>query len=300
MSSSSHQRPNTHRRLGLALVTAAAVAWSLSGVFVRLIHVDTYTMVAWRGLIGALGLACVMPFMGQTNVVAAVRSMGWRGWLFVFLSTAGMLSFLSALRHTTIANVAVIYATAPFMAGGLSWWLVRERPGRAALIASALALVGVALIVGFGEVGNLYGDLLALFMTLSMAIAAVVARTYRNIPILITACLSSLLSSVVTWPLGDPMHIPLRDFGIVALFGLMNFAVGLPLYSFGARHLPAIETALIGAVESPLAPFWAWLAFGEVPGRSTLIGGSIVFLAVAAHFVHTEVQLHRKPGGIEP
>ena len=279
------------RRLGLLLVTLAAVAWSLSGVFVRLLHVDTYTMIAWRGLIGALALAIVMRFTGQRNVFLAVRRLGWGGWMFVVLSTAGMLCFLSALKHTSIANVAVIYATAPFVAGGLSWWLIRERPTGVALIASALALAGVALIVGLGEAGDLVGNLLALGMTVSMAIVAVVARTYRNVPILLTACLSSLLSGLLTWPFGDPLHIPLRDLGIVTGFGLINFAVGLPLYFYGARHLAAIETALIGAVESPLAPLWAWLAFGETPATTTLVGGGIVFFAVVLHFLITEIQL---------
>lgn len=38
---------------------------------------------------------------------------------------------------------------------------------------------------------------------------------------------------------------------LLALFGIVNFAVALPLYTLGARHLPAIETALIGALDAP-------------------------------------------------
>ena len=36
-------------RLGVALVTAAAVAWSLAGFFTRLIPLDAWTILFWRG-----------------------------------------------------------------------------------------------------------------------------------------------------------------------------------------------------------------------------------------------------------
>ena len=38
--------------------------------------------------------------------------------------------------------------------------------------------------------------------------------------------------------------------------------------------LPAIETALIGALDAPLAPVWVWLCFAETPSGETLIGGA--------------------------
>ncbi len=69
----------------------------------------------------------------------------------------------------------------------------------------------------------------------------------------------------------------------LALFGLVNSALGLVLFTLGSRLLPAIETGLIGSLDAPLAPIWVWLAFAETPTRISLIGGFIVFVAVAAH-----------------
>ncbi|MER8786039.1 hypothetical protein NKH60_33635 [Mesorhizobium sp. M1006] len=43
------------------------------------------------------------------------RDMGWPGWLFAVVSAVGMIFFIMSLRHTTVAHVAVIYATVPFM-----------------------------------------------------------------------------------------------------------------------------------------------------------------------------------------
>ncbi len=77
------------------------------------------------------------------------------------------------------------------------------------------------------------------------------------------------------------MSVSGRDLALPALFGIVNFAVGLPLFVLGARHMPAIETALISSVDAPLAPLWVWLVFGETPSASTLVGGAIAFAAVA-------------------
>ena len=60
----------------------------------------------------------------------------------------------------------------------------------------------------------------------------------------------------------------------------MTFAVGLPLFTLGARLLPAIETALIGSLEAPLAPLWVWLLFNETPAAATIGGGLMVVAAV--------------------
>lgn len=44
-----------------------------------------------------------------------------------------------------------------------------------------------------------------------------------------------------------------------------------------------IGTTLIGALDAPLDQLWVWLAFGETSGTGTLVGGLIVYAAVAAH-----------------
>ncbi len=222
-------------------------------------------MAAWRGIFGALGLVAVMAVQRRQNVWGNLRGMGWLGWLFIVQSAAGMIFYLSALTHTSVANVAVIYATAPFLAAALGWAVLREKPSTSSIIASLTALVGVAFMVGFGHPGGLSGDLLALGMTWSMASTMVVARHYREIPILLTACIASLLSGLFAWPFGAPFTVSGHELLLLALFGIVNFAIGLPLFTFGARVLPAIETALIGAVDAPLAPLWVWLFFSRNP-----------------------------------
>lgn len=274
-------------RLGLVLVTASAVAWSTAGLFTRLIPLDSWTMLAWRGIFGALGIAAVILANERRRAWPGFRNMGWPGWLFAAISAIGMIFFITSLRYTTVAHVAVIYATVPLVAAGLGWLAIRERPSAGAIGASLAALAGVALMVGLGTEGGLFGDILALGMTLSVAAMMVIARRFRDISVMPAACISAMLSGLVCWPFGEPLTVTGQELLLLSLFGLVNSAAGLALFTLGARLLPAVETALIGALDAPLAPLWVWLAFHEIPGTSTLAGGLIVFAAVTTHVMAT-------------
>jgi drug/metabolite transporter (DMT)-like permease len=271
--------------LGLVLVTGSAVAWSTAGFFTRLISLDASTMLVWRGLFGALALGLVAFAMKRGKLWRSLQTMGRLGWLYAVVSGGGMIMFITAFEHTTVAHVAVIYATVPFIAAALGWFLLRERPSSSAIAASLTALVGVAVMVGLGVEGGWLGDLLALGMTLSLAIIMIIARHYRDIPVMPAAALSALLSGLACWPMGEPLTVNGHQLLLLMLFGVVNSAVGLALFTVGARLIPAIETALIGSLDAPLAPLWVWLAFGETPSRSTILGGAIVFAAVAAHML---------------
>ncbi len=274
-------------RLGLLLVTGSAIAWSTTGLFTRLIPLDAATMLVWRGLFGAAGLLLVIAALGG---LASFGRLGWPGILYTLVSAAAMLCFITSFRHTTVAHVAIVYATVPFVAAGLAWLALRERPSGSAILASLAALAGVAFMVGAGHDGGLLGDLLAFAMTTGMASLMVLARAYPGIPTLPAACLSALLAAAVAAPFGGPLTVSAPDLALLALFGLSNSAVGMALFMLGSRLLPAIETALIGALETPLAPIWVWLAFGETPDWATLAGGSVVFGAVLMHIIWTSRQ----------
>ncbi|RWC69564.1 MAG: hypothetical protein EOS71_27770 [Mesorhizobium sp.] len=49
----------------------------------------------------------------------------WRGWLIVLEGVLGGIAFISAFKFTFVANVTIIYATAPFVAALLGWVLMR-------------------------------------------------------------------------------------------------------------------------------------------------------------------------------
>lgn len=277
--------PRRDYQLGLLYVTLSAVAWSLAGYFTRLIPLDSFTLLAWRGIFGAASLLIVLVlFRGRDwwREFARIRK---PEMAYIALTVAGMIMFITSLGHTSVAHGAVIYATIPFLAAFLGWIFLREIPSRTAVTASLFAIMGVVLMVGFGSDGGLLGDLLAFGMTCCMAFSIILMRRNPEMSAISSACIGAVISAAICWPLGSPLEVNTIQLFQLFLFGLTNSAMGLAFFALGSKKLPAIETALIGALDTPLAPLWVWLAFNEEPGLNTVIGGGMVFAAVVAHIV---------------
>src|SRR5262249_37134228 len=180
-----------HHRLGVLFVTISAVAWSTAGFFTRLIPPDPWTILLLRGLFAGFFLALFIVWRDPGGTLRVYRSLGGPGWLFALWPTIGMTSFIPALKLTTVADVAIIYATVPFVTAGLAWIWLRERTRAATWIASVVAFVGVLVTLGGSTFGaNLWGDLLAFTMTAAAACLMVISRRHRDIQMVPAAAMS--------------------------------------------------------------------------------------------------------------
>lgn len=274
------------RPLGLALVATATLAWSTAGLFTRAIQESLPAVLVWRGLFGTLGMVVVLLAVQGPAGFRDFARLGRGGWAYALTATASLLCYISALRMTSIAHVAIIYATVPFLTAGLAWALAKEKPGRSAVVASGLAFLGALVMVGLGREGTVLGDLLALAMTLGMALMMVIARRDPTIPTMPAGMVSTAASVLIALPLGGAVWPAGDQLTLLAGFGIANSTLGFTLFLIGSRHIPAIETALLGAMEAPIAPLWVWLVFGERPVPATLAGGAIVLAAVLGHILH--------------
>ena len=121
-------RREADERLGILLVTAAAMAWSTAGYFTRLIPVGLWTMLVWRNVFGAAFITLYLAARRRRAVIAEFAQLGTLGWFAASVNGLSMICFLAALRHTSVANVAIIYATAPFIAAAIAViWQSRVR-----------------------------------------------------------------------------------------------------------------------------------------------------------------------------
>ncbi len=267
---------------GVVLILASAAAFSTAGFFTRLIHVDSWTVLFWRGIFGGLFIAGYVWASG--GGAAALKGMRER-WgvtsLVAACSAVATVCFINALRRSTVADVTVIYATAPFLTAAIGWVWLGSRESRVTLAASGVALLGVVVMFGAAaSEGHLFGDLLALAMTLLMAMFMVLVRRNRDTPMLPAAALSAFGSAVLVLPVASPLAPGGVAFVWLALFGITQFGLGLLLLTLGSRLISPPRTALIGNLEIPLAPAMVWLAFGEVPSLVSCAGGLLVLGAV--------------------
>jgi drug/metabolite transporter (DMT)-like permease len=241
-------------------------------------------MSFWRSAFGGLFLSVGAACLLRGRLIPAIRSLGWPGWFMASVAAMGMIAFIGALKLTTVADVAIIYATLPFVSAALAWVWLRERIVSRTLLASIIAGVGVAIMVSGATLGgSLVGDLLAFLQTGTMAFAIVAVRRYRQVSVLVTICLGNAIACLVCWPFAMPLSVEPIGLVYLALFGFVQMALGGALFAIGSRLVPVAETALISALEAPFAPVWVWLAFGELPSLTTMVGGMLVFGAAFAH-----------------
>jgi drug/metabolite transporter (DMT)-like permease len=180
---------HSQHRLGIALVVAAAIAWSTAPFFTRLLPYDSWTILFWRGLFGGGLIAVILVLLQGRAGLQDLTRMGKSGWLVASLSTLAMIAFIPALQLTSVTNVAIIIATGPFVTAALAWIWLREVPRLRTMLASVVALCGVAVIVGNARIGSdILGIALACLMALAIAAMTVMVRRHKNTSMVGSCC----------------------------------------------------------------------------------------------------------------
>lgn len=279
-------RPSTDRDrrwLGPTLVLTSAVFFSCSGVLTKAITADSWTILAWRGLVGGLVVAGHVALTRRRRGAPGRMRLDRGGWVLTLVGAVGSVAFISAFKHTFVANVSVIYATIPFVAAVLERVLLGERVRRRTMGAAVASMAGIGITVG-ASIGlpSLTGDLLAVAMVVINALYMVLIRTFPGSDAVLAGAASGGVLFVVGWLLSDPLAVSARDASLLVVFGIA-FAVATIFWIEGTRRMPAAESGLLGSAETPIAIVLAWIVLSEVPPFASVIGAAIVFVAVFWH-----------------
>jgi drug/metabolite transporter (DMT)-like permease len=271
--------------------------WSFGGAMARFITVDdSWTVVFWRSYFATLFLIIFMVLRdGLPSTLSAFRDMGKPGLLVAACFAIASMAFIVALSYTTVANILLMQAGVPLFAALISWIIYRERTAPATWLAIVLVICGVGVMVSNTFTGKVspIGDGLALLIALVFAIATVTTRRHHNIRMVPANTLAVAVAMVLAGVLAKVYIVSWADLAWLAAFGALNLGLGLALFSYGARMIPAALAALVGTLEPVLGPIWVWLVHGEIPEQRTVIGGSIVFVALMAHLLN-EFRLQRR------
>ena len=271
-------------RRGVLLVAGAATCWSSGGLIARLVTTSPWTTSLWRSLFASLFLALVLRIVRGRGIFGHWRD-GGRPVLAVAACMAlSSTCFILSLAHTSVANTLILMSTGPYVAGLLGWLLLGERVALRTRLTMGVALVGAVVMVSSSySRGAMVGDLLAIVMACSFAIATVLIRRHPEIQMAPAAVLATVLTALVALPLAVPFETTPRDLVLLAFFGVGQFGTGFLLFVAGARLIPAAQSSLIGMLETVLGPLWVWLVLNEQPGAASLTGGALILAALLAN-----------------
>ncbi|MBB4062968.1 DMT family transporter [Gellertiella hungarica] len=285
-------------RLGAFYVAMSALAWSLSGLFVRSITTDLTTLLCVRGMISGTAVFAFFFYLEGARGFAILRSMGWPFVVITFFSAASMISGIGSMWYASVADAMVIYATTPFLTAGVAFLMIREIPSRSTIVAAGVALFGVLIMLAdrSGGTGSLFGKFLAFVMAVTVAFMATFMRQHKTMNMLPAMAASAWLCSLSTIWFASPLSVSAHNLGLIFAFAILQNAMGLILYTFGSHRIPAADASLLVSLEVPLTPLWVWLFMSETPSLGTIIGGSVVAIALFSH-IAVEMRRNRAPSG---
>jgi drug/metabolite transporter (DMT)-like permease len=276
-------------RLGVLLVAGAALWWSTGGMFIRSVHTDSWTTIFWRSLSAAATMFLFIAIRKRSAVFAHFREIGWPGVIIGLCFCGASTCYIPAVLLTSVANTLILQSLSPFLAALFAFLLMGERVDLRTLIAMLVSAFGVYVMVAESIGGGSYlGNLLGLAIAVFYAMAVVVTRFSRNVQMLPASCLAAIFAAALSFGVlayGHRLPWPVVPMDLIWLvaFGALQMAVGMLMFTYGVRLIPAAESALLSIIESVGAPIWVFFFFNEDPGIRAVVGGYIVLAAVTIY-----------------
>jgi drug/metabolite transporter (DMT)-like permease len=276
------------RQMGVILVAVSAVLWSTAGLFVRMADLDTWTIVAWRSLFSFLALGGIAVMQNRQQLRRVVMGQGLPGVFAVCVSVVSTISYVLALRLTTVANVMIIYAALPFIATAIAYLWLREHVTVRFLIAGAIAIAGILIMANAATTLRDVAGLAAAFaMTAGFATQLVHSKRHPSLDMTIIIALTAGVCALVTIPFMQTGIPAPRQLLACALFGILTTGLAYVLVLKGGRLITSGEAGFISMLDVILGPLWVWLFFGERPTQ-TVIGGGVIVLGAVVWYLATD------------
>jgi drug/metabolite transporter (DMT)-like permease len=198
--------------------------------------------------------------------------------------------FFSAIKHTSIADVAVISALQPAIVLLVAGRLFGERVTRRDVALAVVSLVGVVVVVA-GSAGSpvwsLYGDLLAAGSLLTWTAYFLVSKhTRASVPTLEYMTVVFITAAFVVTPLAIATGEPLGGLHAKDWFFLLLFVLGASgghlLLAWAHSSVDVSVSSLLMLALPVLSAVAALLILGESLTLLTVAGGAMVLASLAA------------------
>lgn len=274
---------HTDHRKGLLLTAIGGLAITVDIPLIRLANGEPWSVMMIRTGMTFLVALIIWSLWRALSPNAPRLIPGKAGWAVAALYGLGSISFVTAVFHTSTANLVFILAFNTFFAALLSWIFLGERPNTATFIAMAATLCGVAIIVSdsLGS-GGLFGDFMALCSAFLVAAAITISRRSGE-----DMGFTALIGVVLPFLVAAAMVAHTGYFVEAPWWIIFNGAIIMPISFFclaaGPKYISGPEVAMFYLLETVLAPIWVWMIFAEAPSNRSLFGGMIVIVALVVH-----------------
>lgn len=300
---------------GWALVVCA-LGWSLAGVFMKYVNINSFAMAGFRSTFAFITIAALsrkLPrFVIRTQVAQTSSSAPATStrapidrrrtlclWLAALNYAITMILFCLCNKLTYSANAVILQYTNPAWIIALSPWLLGEKNRKIDYAAIGGIVIGMLLFFAdaiFGEPsGELaqtatLGNILALVSGITFGLTTIFQRKQQMLAVAAgdtengnTSRDAFMIAQIITAIFGlsfiftTENSIPDgRSLLFLILLGVFQMGIPNVMYSIGIKKVRALSASLITMLEPLMNPVWVLIFVGEVPSWYSILGGVII------------------------
>lgn len=277
------------QRISYLVVLFGAILWGTTGTAQSFMPQTIHPLAvgASRLAVGGFSLLIILLVLRKINF----RNWPWKSTLYAAISMAVFqYLFFSSVRLTGVAiGTVVTIGSAPVFSGIIEWLLVKRRPTRVWLMATALAIIGCALLFlnKDGIVVNPIGVAMSLGAGLLFAFYTLVNKE-------VLAKIDAVPAVAVIFSMSAMMLLPFlflfeteglltgRGISFVLYLGIATTSIAYILFSAGLKRIPSSSAVTLSLAEPLTAAVLSVLVVGEQlnvtswMGVALLLGGILV------------------------
>lgn len=295
---------------GAGALVICALGWSLGGVFLKYVNINSFAIAGLRSLFAFIAIATmshtlpafVVKDAGSGKVDRAQTAALWLS----ALSYAGtMITYVFGNKLTYAANVIFLEYTSPVWVILLSSILLGEKNRKIDYAAFGGIVIGMLLFFADGlfekhngefadtaMIGNLLGILsgvcyagTTLFQRKQQMLAA---ERIRQNPQAAqskhdTSRDAFMLAQLITAAFGLPFVFLMeggipdgRSLTFLLLLGFLQMGIPNIMYATGIKKVTALSASLITMIEPLMNPVWVFIFVHEIPSPRCIAGGVII------------------------
>lgn len=308
------RQPNTDAPgLGIAAILAGMAAISVNDMLIKLLsdRYPLYQIIFYRSVVGLLVVLVILRVEGGFG---QLRTALWRLHIArgILVTLANML-FFAAIVALPLGEATALFFVAPLFSTMLSIPLLGEKVGVARWLAIVVGLIGVAIMTRPGTAVFTWVVVLPMAAALVYSLVNLLARmvgvrekasvmaVYAQVAFITISSLAGLAfgdgrydgSGVVSldflfraWAWPDA-----RDLALLLVCGLL---AGVVAYTLSQAYRLA-DVSIIAPFEYallPIAIFWGWLIWGDLPDMFAA-AGIVLIIAAGIMIVWREARLRR-------
>ena len=269
--------------LGALALIFAGVFLSFGGVIIRFMESSSaWQITGYRSITFSLAILLYIIIKYKKDTPHAFKKIGHSGILIALILGFSNTCFVWGMSTTTVSNAVFIMSTGPLFAAICSYFFLKRKIGKKTFIAIAGSMFGITIMFSGGmESSNYIGNIIILGVPIGFAFQLTLLNYNSHIDFMPATFLGGVFSSLIGFIFMANLDISTHDLLLCLFMGAFQVGIGFMLITIGSRYIPPHRAALFLLMEPVLAPIWAFLGVGEIPGQTEMLGGLIVLSFVS-------------------